>query len=142
MSLALRLQRATREREVWSDRTDQEPGMTDAADASKNQPPGYVPPKVWKWDAANGGQFHHCEHDGEEDCGQHEQCPPRLARREQALRIAVALGVGGNTAEENVRTGSRKANGKVVEACIGGAVLYQYLLPLHQEAVPPVASDF
>ena len=31
--------------------------MTDAADASKNQPPGYVPPKVWKWDAANGGQF-------------------------------------------------------------------------------------
>lgn len=31
--------------------------MTDASDASKNQPPGYVPPKVWKWDAGNGGQF-------------------------------------------------------------------------------------
>lgn len=31
--------------------------MTDSSDASKNQPPGYVPPKVWKWDAENGGQF-------------------------------------------------------------------------------------
>ncbi|PQA87109.1 glutathione-dependent disulfide-bond oxidoreductase [Hyphococcus luteus] len=31
--------------------------MTDNSDASKNQPPGYVPPKVWTWDAANGGEF-------------------------------------------------------------------------------------
>jgi len=26
-------------------------------DASKNQPTGYVPPKVWKWDMENGGVF-------------------------------------------------------------------------------------
>jgi len=27
------------------------------SDASNNQPPGYVPPKVWVWDKGNGGQF-------------------------------------------------------------------------------------
>ncbi|MFO1402823.1 MAG: hypothetical protein U1F30_16705, partial [Steroidobacteraceae bacterium] len=26
-------------------------------DPSRNQPPGYVPPKVWVWDKENGGQF-------------------------------------------------------------------------------------
>jgi len=26
-------------------------------DAANNQPPGYIPPKVWTWDKANGGQF-------------------------------------------------------------------------------------
>jgi GST-like protein len=26
-------------------------------DPSRNQPPGYVPPKVWVWDQENGGQF-------------------------------------------------------------------------------------
>ncbi len=26
-------------------------------DASQNQPPGYVPPKVWTWDAPSGGAF-------------------------------------------------------------------------------------
>lgn len=31
--------------------------MSDAPDPANNQPPGYVPPKVWVWDAANGGQF-------------------------------------------------------------------------------------
>ncbi|MEZ5893403.1 MAG: glutathione-dependent disulfide-bond oxidoreductase [Parvularculaceae bacterium] len=31
--------------------------MSDASDASKNQPAGYVPPKVWKWDSENGGAF-------------------------------------------------------------------------------------
>ena len=31
--------------------------MADAPDPANNQPPGYVPPKVWTWDAANGGQF-------------------------------------------------------------------------------------
>jgi GSH-dependent disulfide-bond oxidoreductase len=31
--------------------------MTDAPDPANNQPPGYVPPKVWTWDSANGGQF-------------------------------------------------------------------------------------
>ena len=31
--------------------------MADADDAANNQPPGYVPPKVWTWDSANGGQF-------------------------------------------------------------------------------------
>jgi GSH-dependent disulfide-bond oxidoreductase len=31
--------------------------MSDVADASQNQPPGYVPPKVWVWNKANGGQF-------------------------------------------------------------------------------------
>ena len=25
--------------------------------AANNQPPGYVPPRVWTWDKANGGQF-------------------------------------------------------------------------------------
>jgi GSH-dependent disulfide-bond oxidoreductase len=29
----------------------------DAADTSRNQPPGYVPPAVWTWDSENGGQF-------------------------------------------------------------------------------------
>ena len=29
----------------------------DAPDPALNQPAGYVPPKVWAWDAANGGQF-------------------------------------------------------------------------------------
>ena len=31
--------------------------MADTIDAANNQPPGYVPPKVWTWDTANGGQF-------------------------------------------------------------------------------------
>jgi GST-like protein len=31
--------------------------MADNADAANNQPPGYVPPKVWTWDKDNGGQF-------------------------------------------------------------------------------------
>ena len=31
--------------------------MADAPDPALNQPAGYVPPKVWAWDAANGGQF-------------------------------------------------------------------------------------
>ena len=31
--------------------------MTDAPDPADNQPPGYVPPKVWTWDKASGGQF-------------------------------------------------------------------------------------
>jgi GST-like protein len=31
--------------------------MADNADAAINQPPGYVPPKVWTWDKDNGGQF-------------------------------------------------------------------------------------
>jgi GST-like protein len=31
--------------------------MSDSIDASKSQPPGYVPPKVWTWDKENGGQF-------------------------------------------------------------------------------------
>jgi GSH-dependent disulfide-bond oxidoreductase len=31
--------------------------MADADDSANNQPPGYVPPKVWTWDSANGGQF-------------------------------------------------------------------------------------
>jgi len=28
-----------------------------APDPADNQPPGYVPPKVWTWDKASGGQF-------------------------------------------------------------------------------------
>ncbi len=31
--------------------------MTDTQDPAKNQPSGYVPPKVWTWDKANGGAF-------------------------------------------------------------------------------------
>lgn len=31
--------------------------MADDADAAQNQPPGYVPPKVWTWDKESGGQF-------------------------------------------------------------------------------------
>ncbi len=31
--------------------------MADTEDAPANQPPGYVPPKVWTWDSANGGQW-------------------------------------------------------------------------------------
>jgi GSH-dependent disulfide-bond oxidoreductase len=31
--------------------------MADAEDGANNQPTGYVPPKVWTWDSANGGQF-------------------------------------------------------------------------------------
>jgi GSH-dependent disulfide-bond oxidoreductase len=31
--------------------------MADAPDPANNQPPGYVPPRVWTWDSANGGQF-------------------------------------------------------------------------------------
>ncbi|MFC2954159.1 glutathione-dependent disulfide-bond oxidoreductase [Marinicaulis aureus] len=31
--------------------------MSETNDPSKNQPPGYVPPKVWTWDAENGGAF-------------------------------------------------------------------------------------
>lgn len=31
--------------------------MTDQPDPANNQPPGYVPPKVWTWDVPSGGQF-------------------------------------------------------------------------------------
>jgi GST-like protein len=31
--------------------------MADEMDPADNQPPGYVPPKVWTWDAPSGGQF-------------------------------------------------------------------------------------
>ena len=31
--------------------------MADEMDPADNQPPGYVPPKVWSWDAPSGGQF-------------------------------------------------------------------------------------
>jgi GSH-dependent disulfide-bond oxidoreductase len=31
--------------------------MADTEDGANNQPPGYVPPKVWTWDTENGGQF-------------------------------------------------------------------------------------
>jgi GSH-dependent disulfide-bond oxidoreductase len=31
--------------------------MADGPDPANNQPPGYVPPKVWTWDAPSGGQF-------------------------------------------------------------------------------------
>ncbi len=31
--------------------------MADDNDPAKNQPTGYVPPKVWTWDKENGGQF-------------------------------------------------------------------------------------
>ena len=31
--------------------------MADAPDPANNQPAGYVPPKVWTWEAGNGGQF-------------------------------------------------------------------------------------
>ena len=31
--------------------------MADSEDAARNQPPGYVPPKVWVWDKENGGAF-------------------------------------------------------------------------------------
>jgi GSH-dependent disulfide-bond oxidoreductase len=31
--------------------------MSDADESAKNQPAGYVPPKVWTWDSENGGQF-------------------------------------------------------------------------------------
>jgi GST-like protein len=31
--------------------------MADEQDPASNQPPGYVPPKVWTWDAPSGGQF-------------------------------------------------------------------------------------
>jgi GST-like protein len=31
--------------------------MADQPDPANNQPPGYVPPKVWVWDTANGGAF-------------------------------------------------------------------------------------
>jgi GSH-dependent disulfide-bond oxidoreductase len=31
--------------------------MADTDNAAQNQPVGYVPPKVWKWDSENGGQF-------------------------------------------------------------------------------------
>ena len=30
---------------------------TPAPDPADNQPPGYVPPRVWTWDKASGGQF-------------------------------------------------------------------------------------
>ena len=29
----------------------------DAPDPQDNLPPGYVPPKVWKWDTENGGAW-------------------------------------------------------------------------------------
>ncbi len=31
--------------------------MTDETSPPENQPAGYIPPKVWTWDTANGGQF-------------------------------------------------------------------------------------
>jgi GST-like protein len=31
--------------------------MADEMDPADNQPPGYVPPRVWTWDAPSGGQF-------------------------------------------------------------------------------------
>jgi len=31
--------------------------MADETDAANNQPAGYVPPRIWTWDRANGGQF-------------------------------------------------------------------------------------
>jgi GSH-dependent disulfide-bond oxidoreductase len=31
--------------------------MSETVDALNNQPPGYMPPAVWVWDTANGGQF-------------------------------------------------------------------------------------
>jgi GSH-dependent disulfide-bond oxidoreductase len=31
--------------------------MADGPDPANNQPPGYVPPAVWTWDAPSGGQF-------------------------------------------------------------------------------------
>jgi len=31
--------------------------MADEMDPANNQPAGYVPPKVWTWDAPSGGQF-------------------------------------------------------------------------------------
>jgi GSH-dependent disulfide-bond oxidoreductase len=31
--------------------------VADTDDNANNQPAGYVPPKVWTWDSANGGQF-------------------------------------------------------------------------------------
>ncbi len=31
--------------------------MTDTPDPAANQPPGYMPPKVWTWDAPSGGRF-------------------------------------------------------------------------------------
>jgi GSH-dependent disulfide-bond oxidoreductase len=31
--------------------------MADTEDGANNQPAGYVPPKVWTWDSANGGLF-------------------------------------------------------------------------------------
>jgi GST-like protein len=31
--------------------------MADTDDSANNQPAGYVPPEVWSWDTANGGQF-------------------------------------------------------------------------------------
>jgi GSH-dependent disulfide-bond oxidoreductase len=31
--------------------------VADTDDNANNQPAGYVPPKVWAWDSANGGQF-------------------------------------------------------------------------------------
>ncbi len=31
--------------------------MADASDPAKNQPAGYIPPRVWEWEAGNGGAF-------------------------------------------------------------------------------------
>lgn len=31
--------------------------MPDNDDPASNQPPGYVPPRVWTWDSANGGEW-------------------------------------------------------------------------------------
>jgi GSH-dependent disulfide-bond oxidoreductase len=52
--------------------------MTDEADTPANQPPGYVPPAVWTWDAPSGGQFASINrpisgatHDKELPVGQH-----------------------------------------------------------------------
>lgn len=52
--------------------------MADAPDPALNQPAGYVPPKVWTWDKANGGQFANINrpvsgatHDAELPIGEH-----------------------------------------------------------------------
>jgi GST-like protein len=52
--------------------------MADQADPANNQPAGYVPPEVWTWDKANGGQFANVNrptsgatHDNELPIGKH-----------------------------------------------------------------------
>jgi GST-like protein len=52
--------------------------VADQADPANNQPAGYVPPAVWTWDKANGGQFANVNrptsgatHDNELPIGKH-----------------------------------------------------------------------